>query len=107
MTQTLFSDIKKAAVKYYNNHGPRVDFDDIWPQLSFMAQYLHTHTLPRAANKIVINKLGFIRARLLQYTKVSIMCLQAKFAVIYRSFAVMGYKALHGVTWLYRIIWFV
>jgi hypothetical protein len=30
-----------------------------------------------------------------------------QFAVIYRSFAVMGYKALHGVIWLYRIIWFL
>jgi hypothetical protein len=27
-----------------------------------------------------------------------------QFAVIYTSFAVMGYKALHGVTWSYMVI---
>jgi hypothetical protein len=31
-------------------------------------------------------------------------CAYTQFAVIYTSFAVMGYKALHGVTWRYIFV---
>jgi hypothetical protein len=37
---------------------------------------------------------------------VAIMCAYIQFAVIYTSFDVMGYKALHSVTWRYMIIWY-
>jgi hypothetical protein len=37
--------------------------------------------------------------------KVAIMCLKMQFAVLYKSYAEMGYKQLHGVTLRYMIIW--
>jgi hypothetical protein len=37
------------------------------------------------------------------------LCAYMQFAVIYMSFAVIGYKALHGVTWryifFYAVMW--
>jgi hypothetical protein len=55
---------------------------------NIMLKYLHYNTemFPNLINALF---------------KVAIMCLKMQFAVLYTSYAVMGYKQLHGFTWSY------